>query len=190
MSKPDARLGSDPVRGWQYAEELVADDSIVPLDVAAGEAETQGATASPVPSARALIEKATRIASARSASAPSPPQTPERDGGGAPVVVTIPNRSRWAWRASALLAAAAIAGIGVAMMVSGVPITSASRPDRVTARASATKLRDEAFAACASRLWDRCEANLDEARGIDPQGESTPQVQQARRDIVAARAQR
>jgi hypothetical protein len=50
----------------------------------------------------------------------------------------------------------------------------------------AAAARDTACTACASALWDTCEAKLDEARTLDPMGESAPAVVAARKSIEDA----
>jgi hypothetical protein len=45
----------------------------------------------------------------------------------------------------------------------------------------AAKLRDEAYAACDRAAWAPCEAKLDEAKRLDPAGDTAPEVRAARR---------
>jgi hypothetical protein len=54
-------------------------------------------------------------------------------------------------------------------------------PEQVLTKAQkANKLREEAFAACADRRWQECDAKLDQAKALDPDGENDPDVQNAR----------
>jgi hypothetical protein len=53
-------------------------------------------------------------------------------------------------------------------------------------REQASKLRDEAVAACRASQWTTCGLKLEEARVLDPAGESDPRVLQARREIADA----
>jgi hypothetical protein len=53
----------------------------------------------------------------------------------------------------------------------------------VTPQTQAKWLRTDALAACAVGDYVKCRAKLDEARGLDPAGESDPKVVEARRAI-------
>jgi hypothetical protein len=57
-------------------------------------------------------------------------------------------------------------------------------PLRVSQRAEA--LREDALRACAAHDFTRCEAQLDEARSLEPDGEAAPEVAEARREIASA----
>jgi hypothetical protein len=52
-----------------------------------------------------------------------------------------------------------------------------------TSSQQAQKLRRDAVTACAQGLFAACEGNLNEARELDPAGESEPVVQQARKSV-------
>ena len=56
------------------------------------------------------------------------------------------------------------------------------RPD--TERAA--QLREEAFAACDAAQWAMCARKLDDAKGVDPEGEGDPRVVRARAAIAKA----
>jgi DNA-directed RNA polymerase specialized sigma24 family protein len=51
----------------------------------------------------------------------------------------------------------------------------------------ALELRRSGLALCAERRFGECEARLDEAKRLDPAGESTPEVQRAREDIARSK---
>jgi hypothetical protein len=54
---------------------------------------------------------------------------------------------------------------------------------RVTAQERAASLRDEAYEACAGWPWALCERKLDEAKAMDPAGESDARVEGARQAV-------
>jgi hypothetical protein len=47
----------------------------------------------------------------------------------------------------------------------------------------AARMRDEATDACRHGMWDPCARRLDEARSIDPRGESLPAIRMMRAAI-------
>ncbi len=57
-------------------------------------------------------------------------------------------------------------------------------PREPTPQERADKLRDEAEKACAQELWGRCVDRLDEAKHLDPAGETGARVQALRATIV------
>ncbi len=59
-------------------------------------------------------------------------------------------------------------------------------PRDVTPRQRPVVLRSRAFAACNAEQWDECRELLDEAKALDPNGESDARVQKARTDIEEA----
>ncbi len=64
--------------------------------------------------------------------------------------------------------------IGPSTSVSGTPAASSER---------AQKLRRDAVNVCAQALFGACEGKLNEARELDPEGESDPIVQEARKSV-------
>jgi hypothetical protein len=50
----------------------------------------------------------------------------------------------------------------------------------------AAAFREQAFKACGQRMWTLCQQKLDEAKAIEPEGESHPRVQRAREAIKSA----
>lgn len=81
-------------------------------------------------------------------------------------------RTRWVQWAAVAAAAAVVV----------VLARNARRDDVGAARDThaAEALRVEAFAACDKAQWQACEAKLDEAMRLDPDGEQEPRVQKAR----------
>jgi hypothetical protein len=108
------------------------------------------------------------------------------------------------WRRPARVAAFAGAALAVfcagmngralAAWIAGQPVQPGDvwlpwKPAR-TPWQHAVVLRMEALDACAKQDWDTCRRKLDEARVIDPAGEGSPSVQEARRRIESAEQQR
>jgi hypothetical protein len=108
---------------------------------------------------------------------------------GAPLPVATSSTSRTpprhrlrrsaAWAGGA--AAAAVLVIAFALKRVEGPVGHGLDPAR-----EASKLRDQAFAACDRAEWERCRAKLDEARSLDPPGELSPRVLLARRAVKSA----
>ncbi len=61
-------------------------------------------------------------------------------------------------------------------------------PERVGVAERAGRLREEAYAACDASQWAACATKLDEARRLDPAGETGPRVVGARAALTAAAA--
>jgi hypothetical protein len=112
-------------------------------------------------------------------------------------VPSIPAARARRWSPVGLAAAAAVAllvgalgvtrGPAVVAWLKGTPepIGPAIEPPRpLTPRELAQKTRDEAEQACASQLWGLCGDKLDEARKLDPAGDSEERVQRLRRTIT------
>jgi len=89
--------------------------------------------------------------------------------------VNPPRRRRTSWTVA--LVAAALAAAGIA----GAAILSLPHRRAPTTEDRAAQLRREAAEACAEALWGRCEDKLDEARALDPAGDSDPVVGALRR---------
>lgn len=101
-----------------------------------------------------------------------------------------PSRLVWLMAAGFALLAGAVAatqGPAVVAWLKGgppEPIRPANEPPRpLSPHEIAEKARDAAEKACAEELWGRCIDRLDEAREIDPAGESEERVQKLRQDI-------
>lgn len=97
-----------------------------------------------------------------------------------------PPRVTWvAW-----LAAAALVGLFLAALTRRpanvahpAPADTAPSIDQPR-RDQASQMRADATTACAQSQWKRCEEKLDEARAIDPSGESDPRIARLRRAIA------
>jgi hypothetical protein len=93
-----------------------------------------------------------------------------------------PRFGRAAWIAAAALAAAIPLALYVANRAghgeggTGPVAQTDARPDPSGALARAASLRDEAARACHLRSWKVCRETLDEARRLDPAGESQDRV--------------
>jgi hypothetical protein len=104
------------------------------------------------------------------------------------VVVALPRGvRRGAWRRPAVwtAAAAAAATIGVFVATNAPEIVGKGNGAHVD-HDRAESLRQEATKACALSLWTTCAAQLDEARKLDPAGESEPSVKKLREELDAA----
>jgi RNA polymerase sigma factor (sigma-70 family) len=91
-------------------------------------------------------------------------------------------RTRWA----AQLAAAGIAGLCVVLGYAYLKREQAQGPERITHESTerleqARRLRGLAFERCTARDFRACLDRLDQARLLDPSGDGSPDVQQARR---------
>jgi hypothetical protein len=104
-------------------------------------------------------------------------------------------RARWVvWSAAAALAVAlaAVSATNYDAMMAlfrrgdhrwDIGPDEAGLPWNEVARHQAEKLRDEADEACGLQLWARCSARLDDAKALDPAGESEERVQRWRQKI-------
>ena len=177
MSQPKK---NDPAREWMFVEMLL-DDEIERIQNLSdkeleGEMRAQGLDPSHVPSAEELMAKVQRPGAERDAAAKA--NGPTRIA----TVTALPTRSRRVFRVVTLLAAT-LGGAVLARRWSQ-PHTIVSHPYPAAERAAA--FREQAFKACGQQMWTLCEQKLDEAKKIEPEGESDPRVQQARGAIASA----
>jgi hypothetical protein len=96
---------------------------------------------------------------------------------------------RVAWVAGAVVAAAAAAGVAVEVSRSprGPDAIGPEPPSSTpTPWERAALLRAEAVAACAAQDFTSCTEKLDDAKSLDPEGESEPRVVAARAAIAAS----
>jgi hypothetical protein len=79
-------------------------------------------------------------------------------------------------------AAGAIAGGGFVYSTIGANVVSKPAPPGPSAAdiAAATDLRREATAACDASKWGECLADLDQARGLDPDGDDATPIKAMR----------
>jgi hypothetical protein len=165
----------DTARGWQFVEKLLADDDIERFDRATDEEvaqqmRAQGVQVTRVPDPEALIARvADRASNRRKADAEH----------AHPSVRPLPRIRLVAW-----LAAAAVGAMAAVLIVN----TRRTPPDLSPPpqRERAADLRREAFAACEQAIWTLCEKKLDDAKGLDSNGEADPRVQEARLQIDRA----
>jgi hypothetical protein len=183
-AEPDANAGA------RFVEKLLEGDP-AHLDVATDDEvvammDAAGIEAGEPEDVETALARGARRAKERSAGA----------AGGAearPATRTRKPMSRAAW------AAAAVAAAGAAALVAteGGAIVTALRgnphdigPDRPgpapPPEQYASRLRDEAIASCHAGDLETCRAKLDEAKALDPAGETDPRVVQARETLTAA----
>jgi len=96
--------------------------------------------------------------------------------------------SRVAWVAGAVVAAAAAAVVAVEVAGSLRGPEAIGPEPSSTPREQAALLRREALAACDTQDFVACTAKLDDAKSLDPSGESEPRVVAARAAIAASLA--
>ncbi len=83
--------------------------------------------------------------------------------------------ARTVWAISLIAAA-----IGVAFVIMSMDAVVGKAPDP-------SRLRSAAYAACDAYRWSECEEKLDQARAVDPGGESDPRVVAARKALREAK---
>ena len=176
----------DHVRGWDYVERLIAEDGAA-----------KGPNADRVPTLERLLARAEELSKepasggvvAQAVAAEAPASTPHR------AVMS-------AWRLRPLWLVAAVPGVllTVFALMNGGAILAIVRGQEIkpddtwlpwkpvpTPEERAAPARAYAFAACEKQRWSECETKLDEARGIDPEGEKAPRVVEARAAIEGAK---
>lgn len=94
------------------------------------------------------------------------------------------------WLVAAAVGTMAAGGLVYALTHPGAPApapptpsvpSSAPTPERPSEKLiAASELRKRAFAECAASRWDECLVRFDEARQLDPAGDSAPEVKAAR----------
>jgi hypothetical protein len=163
----------DHARGWAFAERLLAEDG-----------EEQPATPDGVRSVASYLDRAAELARQEEvrAKASSPPRR-------------SPRRRRTAWLVAAAPAAlvtifAVMNGGAIAAIVRGQEVKPTDtwfpwRPPPLTPQQKAASLRAEALSACNSQDMAGCEAKLDEAAEMDPDGDHAKPIVKARAAIDA-----
>jgi hypothetical protein len=191
----------DPDAGGAYLMKLLAEEEAERLDSLTdeeflAERKAKARDGWPTPSAEELIAKVkTRAAEpARSGARPAL-RKDERVAFAAdpvaPVERLAPRRRR---TFVTLLAAAILLGVFV-VAAKGPAIVALLRGDQehekispeppATPQEVAAKLRHDAIGQCEQGAWGSCKDKLDEARRLDPAGESDPAVQRLRTAIDA-----
>jgi hypothetical protein len=100
-------------------------------------------------------------------------------------------RSRgWWWSRGGMVAAAALAAAGILILTKQDDTVSRGDPDNGQQHAldRAEALRQKAYATCDRKAWAECRALLDEAKALDPAGESNQRVTSNRDAIREAKA--
>jgi hypothetical protein len=172
QEKPGKR---DLARGWQTLEKMAAEGDRAWLETATdeeveGRMNEAGVKVERTPGADEILARMKERAGASAGGA---------EASGTKGKVVPLSRRATPWVVGLALAA------GAAMVIS-----KAREPDEVTQSPHewATKLRGEAFEACAGKKWNECESMLDRAKAIEPEGEWDARVVKAREAIAAARA--
>jgi hypothetical protein len=172
----------DHARGWLFIEKLLLEEDLARLDKTTDEEvhrqmRAAGIEPEHTPTADELIEHALERAGKRKVVAP-----PLR-----------PRRREWVvW-----LVAATIGAVALVLVVEKKEVVAwfhrepveigpdpdAKKPRPPTPQERAATLRDEAFGSCSEALWAECGRKLDEAKQLDPAGESDLRVQGSRKAV-------
>jgi len=163
----------DHARGWAFAQKLLAEDG--------GE---KPATPDGPRSVASYLDRAAELArqdEARGTVSSSPRRSPRR------------RRTPWVFAvvpAALVTIFAVMNGGAIAAIVRGEEVKPTDtwfpwRPPPLTPQQKAASLRAEALAACNSQDMSGCEAKLDEAAEMDPDGEHAKPVMKARAAIDA-----
>jgi len=179
----------DPARAWKVVEKALRDGDVERLDQASDDEvkrqmRAAGIAGEPVLSPEELIARARERARG---------QGREANGGVKVAALRARPRTREivTWLA---VAAFGVLVIGVAVERREVEAWFQRAPDTIgpdvppppTVAERAASLRHEAFEACDDTRWVLCEQKLDEARKIDPGGESALDVRRARKSVDGA----
>jgi hypothetical protein len=168
-----AAAPADHARGWAFAEKLLAEDG-----------EKKPATPDDPRPAEWYLERAAELGRQK--------ETPTK---ASMAIERTPRRRRTMWAVAAVPAAlvsifAVMNGGAIAAIVRGQPVQPTDtwfpwRPSPSTPQQKAAILRAEALAACGNQDFQGCEALLDQAAQMDPEGEHAKSVVQAREAIGA-----
>jgi hypothetical protein len=191
----------DPAEAWLIAERLLADEELDRLDAMSdeemmAELRAEGRDEAWIPSAASLMAGAEKHLAKQAEQAELSPLVGPADA--APRTVSMirateSSRAMWLAAAAAVLlvvgGAAFVERGAIVAWIKGPPAPVPIEPDREVAppptpRELAEKARDEAERACATGLWGRCYTRLNQARELDPAGESEPRVVGLRKAIV------
>jgi hypothetical protein len=170
-----------PDEAWDALEKMALDDEAERVGALSDE-EIDAELASEGLDPKALRARGAALAAKLKAAVPAPVVE-------LGVKARLPARKRWV----ALLAAATLAAVALAVAVPTVVIIAERRglwpgDTMVSAppRKDAAELRRDALIACHEQRWHDCLRGLDEARGLDPKGEESQDVKDARREIEDA----
>ncbi len=191
-----------PSQAWRFAQKLLADEEreraenlraeeeLARLDKMTdqeleAELAAEGRGSSWVPSAESLLAGAEKHAARRAEAGV--------DAGPRPAKVVAVGRPRRPTRLMWLMAAAFLLLVGGLAATQGPAIVAFfkgeknepigpdnEKPAQPTPREAAEKLRDEAIVACDGEMLGTCRDKLDQAKKLDPAGESEARVQEKR----------
>jgi hypothetical protein len=190
VSRPDK---PDHARGWRYVERLLEDERIEGLSDDELRAELgQGRTNAETEwSVDELLARAEAEAGKKPPARPGEAAPKQVEPAAKAVVAVLPEPRP---RGLVWLIAAALAVALVVALMKGPEIVAQFRGDNddrdqtpgPADREAAEKLRDDALGSCQQNAFGACKAKLDEAKRLDPGGESEPRVQKARAAIEKA----
>jgi hypothetical protein len=194
----------DPAEAWLIAERLLADEELDRLDALTeeqklAELRAGGRDEASIPSADSLMagaEKQLAMQQAERNSLSPVAGQPDAEPRTVSMIRATEEGSRVVWLAAAaaillvLGGAAFVERDAVFAWLRGPTPPAPIEPDHEiaappTARELAERARDEAERACAEQHWGACNTRLDQARDLDPAGESEPRVVSLRKAIVA-----
>jgi hypothetical protein len=174
----------DPARAWMHVDEMLDDEEIARIE-GLTEAELdeelrqRGIDPDRVPSAEELLARAEERAAERRV-----------------VPLRRPTRRRRVARAAGWLALAAVVALVLGLAAArrteiaawwhGDPEIGPDNDDTAPPEQRAMWLRRDAEWECVNERWSACEAKLDEARGLDPAGDTAPAVQALRKQLSDA----
>jgi hypothetical protein len=177
-----ARGEVDHARGWTYVESLLAEDDAAKEEPSAN-----------APTLEDLIARGT----ARAAARPSSSQTPRETKATRPA----PARARRATQRLWLVAAALAAFLLIFALMNRRAIVAYFNGDEIrpddqwlpwrpapTPEERAASIREDAYTACQQERWQECKEKLDDAKRVDPAGDTQPRVVKVRQAIENAQA--
>jgi len=184
-----------PAKDWLFVDKLLAEEELERIDKLSekdvdDELRARGVDPARIPSAERLLAGAEAKAaqSAEEKKEKEKEEKKEPGGGGEGTsgasgakVVRLPfHRKVGPWIVGLVVAG----GAGTVIAERSVEMLAAHPPPD-TERAA--KLREEAFAACDAAQWTECARKLNDAKGVDPDGERDARVVRAREAIAKAR---
>jgi hypothetical protein len=181
MTEPRKRTTGEV---WEALEKISDEADLARVDAQSGEEVDRAlreAGIDPEEAAKTGMNLLTPGLAEKPATAPASLRPPDsrgmrKSGRHAPKVSGV------TWLAAAAVLALVIAAlIGRRDTVAQAPTaptapTPSEAPREPTLEERAEPIRGDAYAACEQARWDRCEAKLNEARALDPAGETQPRV--------------
>jgi hypothetical protein len=176
----------DHEKGARFIEKLLAEDP-AKLCVATDEQvdammDAAGIEAGEPDTVEQMLARVERRRRERSSQAAAPGARVE-----SPAPKKAPSRVAWAAGAAVAAAAATVVAVQLAGSRRGPDAIGPEPPSSTpTPHEQAARLREEALAACGAHDFTACTVKLDDARTLDPAGESEPRVVAARAAIAAS----